>query len=101
MLSMKVWWRFGAARDPFPSLCCGVYRRCAPLDSVSGSSSFSLDAIVSSKPPASSVMLAGNQQWRFQRQPLSSSKDSPPEVRCATVLAPRGLTKRFVAIVYT
>ena len=54
MLSMKIWWRFGAARDPLPSLCCGVYRRCTRLVSVSASSSFSLDALILLKPPIAS-----------------------------------------------
>ena len=76
MLSMKIWWRFGAARDPLPSLCCGVYRRCTPLVSVSGSSSFSLDALVLLKPPIASVRLARRRECRFQ---LSCSRCASTE----------------------
>ena len=76
MLSMKIWWRFGAARDPLPSLCCGVYRRCTPLVSVSGSSSFSLDALVLLKPPVASVRLARRRECRFQ---LSCSRCASTE----------------------
>ena len=62
MLSTKIWWQFRATRDPFPSLCCVVYRRFTTLESVSGSISFSLDAMVLSKPPAFGIKFAGSRE---------------------------------------